>query len=61
MRVCRHKCKPYLGVSKGPPRLTEPPLGPKVDPLMLTEDHQVRAIHIDKALSQTNKGFTQAI
>ena len=39
----------------------EPPLEPKKDPLRLTGDHQVRAIHIDKGPSQTDKGLTQAI
>ena len=40
---------------------TEPPLGPREDPLRLVEDHQVRAIQIDKGFSQTDKGLTQAI
>ena len=34
------------------------PFGPKEDPLRLTEDHRVRAIQIDKGLSQTDKGLT---
>ena len=33
----------------------------KKDPLRLTEDHEVRSIHVDKGLSQTDKGLTQAI
>ena len=37
------------------------PFGPKEVPLRLTEDHQARAIQIDKGLSQTDKELTQAI
>ena len=45
----------------GQGKTTETSLGPKEDPLRLTEDHQVRTIQIDKELSQTDKGLTQAI
>ena len=47
--------------TQGPLRLTGPPFGPKEDPLRLTEDHRAQAILIDKWLSQTGKGLTQAI
>ena len=37
------------------------PFGPKEDPIRLTVDHQARDTQIDKELSQTDKGLTQAI
>ena len=33
-----------------------PPLGSKEDPLRLTQDHQARAIHMDKGLPRTDIG-----
>ena len=50
-----------LRATQGPLRPTELSLGQKGDPLRLTEDHKTQDIQIDKWLSQTDIGLTQAV